>query len=432
MFDCIHVCEEGYLETYLNTLEAIKNNSIDITKIESISLLFKNNNNENEYSLFIEGDIAHIYVNGFLSNDGPDLIQMIYGIKGTGYNNIIKAFNIANSDDCPAKEIYLHITSPGGNVGIIDKVWDVIWNSNKKVTAFCSGQCCSGGYWLASAADKIISEDAVTMFGSIGVVISGYDSSDFLKKMGIKFVKIRSSNAPNKQAGIDTDEGIKSLQSSIDAVEGIFISRVASGRGITPEDVIKNYGKGGVVVALDLRNNDSEKKYLDALSIGMIDIVLGSENENYKTQKDEVNMSGQSKDSKVAHQPVGSSESPAVNTEQNETVKNGDGPLSTIIQPASVSNNMAGVFAIMRSPVYSANDEIRNAGLNCLAGAISQDKFFAKVAQFDASYSKVKDEDSKKLGQKIAGIEVNPEDNNHEPGSVFDQASFDQAVNELV
>ena len=218
------------------------------------------------------GNIAEIDVVGFLRN------EKYYWSSGTSYNDIIRGIREAN-DSPEIDEINFIVDSNGGNVGIVDIVWREIFNSPKPTKAIVSGNCCSAAYYIACACDKIVSMSPTNLIGSIGVIVTGIDASKYYKELGIKFVNVTSDNAPKKALGIDSKEGIEEIKKIVNALEAAFIDRVSIGRGKTAEYVAENFGRGGVMVAYDLRNkkNATENKKgsieIDALSVGMLDSV---------------------------------------------------------------------------------------------------------------------------------------------------------------
>ena len=124
----------------------------------------------------------------------------------------------------------------------------------------------SAAYYIASACDTIEAATPNAETGSIGCVFAGYDDSDALDQMGVKRVRIYSSNATRKDSNIDTKTGRGELQLRADAQERNFIDRVAQGRGTDFQTVADDYGHGAVFVA-----EDPDPTKPGAISIGMID-----------------------------------------------------------------------------------------------------------------------------------------------------------------
>ena len=88
------------------------------------------------------------------------------------------------------------------------------------------------------------------------------DRSEQDKRNGIVRHTLVSSNAPNKVADISTEDGRQNIINRITKLEGVFIDYVALGRNTTAENVMKNFGQGGMLIASE------------ALEVGMIDDII--------------------------------------------------------------------------------------------------------------------------------------------------------------
>lgn len=147
-------------------------------------------------------------------------------------------------DDPAVKSIILEIDSPGGQVSGISEFAAQIKASDKPVIAYVSHLAASAAYWIASAADSIITNDT-SMLGSIGVVLqASLDEDD-------NTVKFISSQSPLKQVAANTDQGKQQHQQMVDNLAEVFINTVAGNRNTTREDVIANFGMGGIKIAAD-------------------------------------------------------------------------------------------------------------------------------------------------------------------------------------
>ena len=154
-------------------------------------------------------------------------------------DDIIAAIN----DGQEHSEIILDIDSPGGEVRAGRGPVEAIRASSVPVRTYASGACASLAYLFASNTDSIeASPDALV--GSVGVM--GYHDED----EGV----VRSQNAPDKNSREDA-------QQRANAMETQLIADIATGRNITPQQVIDGYGKGMAFVASH------------ALDRGMIDSI---------------------------------------------------------------------------------------------------------------------------------------------------------------
>jgi signal peptide peptidase SppA len=143
--------------------------------------------------------------------------------------------------------IVLDINSPGGQVDGINEMADAIRAGSKikPVTAYVGNLAASGGYWLASAAGKIVANESASL-GSIGVIASIVDNRGAQERQGVKRHDIVSSQSPHKNQDPSTDAGRAAIQTQVDALADLFIGRVAQFRGVSVEQVSSDFGKGGV------------------------------------------------------------------------------------------------------------------------------------------------------------------------------------------
>lgn len=146
-------------------------------------------------------------------------------------------------DDRQVRSIVLDINSPGGEADGTAELAQHIFaaRGQKPVVAYVSHLGASAAYWLASAADEIVANDAASL-GSIGVVASVCIHKD---KNHLEFV---SSQSPNKRPNPQTESGRSQIQEWLDSLGEVFINTVARNRDMTAEDIIEQGGRGGLRV----------------------------------------------------------------------------------------------------------------------------------------------------------------------------------------
>src|SRR5205814_6687097 len=133
------------------------------------------------------------------------------------------------------KAIVVRIDSPGGAVAPTQEIFQEIQKTRQKKPLFASmgGMATSGGYYIASACEKIIANPG-TLTGSIGVIMQLTNFEDVMKKIGVKGYNIKSG--ANKDIGSPfqplSPEGREILQSLVDNVHSQFVTAVAKGRGM--------------------------------------------------------------------------------------------------------------------------------------------------------------------------------------------------------
>ncbi len=143
-------------------------------------------------------------------------------------------------DDHNVKAVLLRIDSPGGGVVPSQEIHDEVrrLRAVKKVVTSMGTVAASGGYYIASASDKIIANPG-TLTGSIGVIMEMANVESLLQKVGVESVVIKSGK--NKDVGSPfrkmQPEERALLQDVMDDVHAQFIDAVAEGRSLDPEAV---------------------------------------------------------------------------------------------------------------------------------------------------------------------------------------------------
>jgi ClpP class serine protease len=155
--------------------------------------------------------------------------------------------------DPSINNIVLEIDSPGGQATGIAELAAQIRDSSKPIIAYVDGMAASAAYWLAAAADTVI-VSPTALIGSIGVVASYRTEKDAP-------IRIISSVSPLKQASPDTDAGRAEAQRIVDELAAVFVADIAAYRNTSVEQVLQDFGRGGVRVGAD------------AVSVGMADSV---------------------------------------------------------------------------------------------------------------------------------------------------------------
>lgn len=252
----IYAAEENFLLSYLSKIENAtaeeRKAAEDMFSIKDLPEILE-----------IKDNTAHISIVGPLSRKGPTALDMYFGYGGASYSQIIQV--VEHAEENPAVEkIIFHMDTPGGEVTGVDQCAGVIAGCKKHTLALNHGMIASAGVWLAAGCDRIEAFEATSETGSIGVVLISVDTSKMMEDYGIKVIEIVSTNAPDKRPDADTARGRAALQEQVDALENVFMTRVATGRGTTLKDVRENYGRGSLLIAENPDGND-------AVKIGLID-----------------------------------------------------------------------------------------------------------------------------------------------------------------
>jgi protease IV len=165
-----------------------------------------------------------------------DLNGIIADNEDASADNIISSLRSAFEDSKTAGVI-LRINSPGGTPVQAGYIYDEIVRLRKlypdiPLYAVISDMCASGGYYVASAADKIYADKA-SIVGSIGVRMDNFGFVGTIDKLGIERRTLTAgANKALMDPFLPVDiEQQKHLQNMLDNIHQQFIDAVKKGRG---------------------------------------------------------------------------------------------------------------------------------------------------------------------------------------------------------
>lgn len=194
-----------------------------------------------------DGTIAVYYAQGNIVDAVADNSFMSNESYIVGPKVVEDLDRLANDDNI--KAVVLRINSGGGSAYASEQMWRAIQLLKKKkpVVVSMSGMAASGGYYMSCGADYIVAEPT-TLTGSIGIFGMIPDASELLTdKLGLHFDMVKTNKGADFGAqgrAFNTDEA-NVMQQYVNRGYRLFISRVAAGRHITPEQV-DHIGQGRV------------------------------------------------------------------------------------------------------------------------------------------------------------------------------------------
>lgn len=168
----------------------------------------------------LEGTIVSSYESGFFA-------------KETTAGSVLKQLSMLQKND-KIKGLILKINSPGGTVGMSQNIYNQLMKLREKMPVVVSFDdiAASGGYYIASAADRIVSQEG-TMTGSIGVIFSFIDYHNLLtEKLSVDNVVIKSGKYKDIASGARkmTDDEKVLMQELVDDSYSQFLSAITNGR----------------------------------------------------------------------------------------------------------------------------------------------------------------------------------------------------------
>ncbi|GHT97238.1 hypothetical protein FACS1894126_0920 [Alphaproteobacteria bacterium] len=191
---------------------------------------------EKEIAYNIHSGIAIIPIHGLLTKNCQ--FDSHFFVT-TSYNEIHELVATA-LEDSKVNSILLDIDSPGGEVGGLFDLVDFIYESReaKPIYAFANDHAFSAAYAIASAASKIF-VNRTSGIGSIGVIATHLDISEYDKKEGIKYTTIFAGDKKNDLSPHQplSDDAISDLQKEVNRLYGMFVAVVARNRNVSSAQV---------------------------------------------------------------------------------------------------------------------------------------------------------------------------------------------------
>lgn len=152
--------------------------------------------------------------------------------------------------DTTVAAVVLEINSPGGGVTASDEmhqsILDFKENSGKPVVVSMEDTAASGGYYISTAADRIVANET-TLTGSLGVIFQLNNFAEAADKYGIKQVVIKSGkykDLGNAFREMKPEER-EIFQSLVDDSYSEFVDVISEGRGI-PKERVREIADGRV------------------------------------------------------------------------------------------------------------------------------------------------------------------------------------------
>lgn len=204
---------------------------------------------------------------GILSLYGPvfpkaNLMTELSG--ATSLETFANDFRQVVEDDL-VKQVIIDFNTPGGNSDMVMETGQIIREARsvKPIYGIANTTSASAGLWLLSQTSKAYATPSGRV-GSLGVYVAHEDRTGEDAQLGRKITIVsagdyKSSLDPHEPL---SEEGKAYLKETVEELHTEFINEVAAGRGLDPEFVRENFGKGKLL---------SPTK---AKEVGMIDGVM--------------------------------------------------------------------------------------------------------------------------------------------------------------
>jgi protease-4 len=147
------------------------------------------------------------------------------------------------------RAIILRVNSPGGGVAPSQEIYREIRKTikKKKVIVSMGSVAASGGYYISSAADKIVA-DPGTLTGSIGVIVEFVRLQELMQKIGVEMQVLKSGEfkdigSPFRKL---TEADKQLIQNLIFDIQKQFVEAVARGRNL-PVEKVRQIADGRII-----------------------------------------------------------------------------------------------------------------------------------------------------------------------------------------
>jgi len=154
------------------------------------------------------------------------------------------------ADDSSIRAIIIHINSPGGGAAASEEIYREVKRirdeKRKPIVASIETVGASGAYYVASATDKIYSDEA-SIVGSIGVIAQWVNYQELLQWAKLKAIVFKSGEFKDTGSPVRemTPQEKQYFQALLDNMHQQFIHNVAEGRR-QPEASIRTIADGKV------------------------------------------------------------------------------------------------------------------------------------------------------------------------------------------
>ncbi len=184
--------------------------------------------------------VAVVRATGAITMAGGGLLGDGEGITRADLGNTLRKLR----KDPTTRAVVLRIDSPGGSALASDLLWREVKELRevKPVVVSIGDMAASGGYYIASAATKIVAA-RTSIVGSIGVVAGKLSFARSLKQIGVTVETIPAAPGGGSRAAYESalsawDDATRAkVDEAIRATYELFIQRIASGRGLSAEKV---------------------------------------------------------------------------------------------------------------------------------------------------------------------------------------------------
>ncbi len=193
-----------------------------------------------------DGVVQVIYAEGEITQANISPFAAGVSTIGAGLGDRLR--EAAEDDD--VKAVVLRMNSPGGDAFLSEQLWHAVkqLRSKKPVVVSMGDYAASGGYYISSAANRIVAQPN-TLTGSIGIFGLFPNFSELVQKVGVNVEVVKTNDFADLTISMPykplTNEQRALIQGHVERGYDVFLSRVAEGRHMTKAQV-DSVGQGRV------------------------------------------------------------------------------------------------------------------------------------------------------------------------------------------
>ena len=192
--------------------------------------------------------VAFFVVNMALSGDRPSLSSLSGRV---GLVEVVGAIEESEpvvdqldrmERDSSVRAVVVRLDSPGGGVAASQEIYEAVRrvrDAGKPVVASLGGVAASGAYYVACAADSIVSNPG-TLTGSIGVIMTFPNTEELFRKVGLRFDVVKTGKFKDigSMSRPMTDDERKLLEEVLGNVYEQFVDAISEGRGLDRAEIL--------------------------------------------------------------------------------------------------------------------------------------------------------------------------------------------------
>lgn len=201
------------------------------------------------------GNVELIPIQGVITASGD---TSLLGQKVTVSEKVVKELKSADKND-GIKAVILEINSPGGGAVASYEIVQAIKKMRKPVVAVIRETGASGGFWVATAAEKVF-VSPLSITGSIGVIASHLEYAGLMKRYNVTYRRLvagkhKDASSPYREM-MPQEEAM--FQKLLNKLHEEFIVSVADSRRL-PVSAVRDIADGFVLLGSEAK----DKKLVD-------------------------------------------------------------------------------------------------------------------------------------------------------------------------